>query len=280
MPLENATEARPPATPRMATPAAPMGASARQPESGTAIPIPGTIASPLRSIPPIARQIPKSGRPPPDDFFNDEEHRRNRRVESGCQACRRAYRGDKAHAVARQAHFASQYRGEASTDLQRRIFWAQRMSRPDRKGCRNEFPDRRPKGNMSVVDVQRGLGLIDATTARRGKKVNDEKRDHQSRQAGCEQKPRRGENCARSQQIQTGPVNGKAKHTTDRPEKIPMKTDKTRKNRSSRKTVLHSALRFETGIGGCVGHGCFSTKTSVSALDCKSTLTPLRFCDQ
>ena len=45
------------------------------------------------------------------------------------------------------------------------------MSSPNRQGRGYELSDASPQGNVTVIDVERRLGLVDATATHRGKDV-------------------------------------------------------------------------------------------------------------
>ncbi len=57
-------------------------------------------------------------------------------------------------------------RGHAGADLQRWIFGPQGVSGADGQRRRDELADGGAEGNVAVVDVERGLGLIDAAAPR------------------------------------------------------------------------------------------------------------------
>ncbi len=73
-----------------------------------------------------------------------------------------------------------------------------------------EFPDRGAERDEAIVDVERSLGLIDATAANAGKNMENQGRHHESgKRRNHEQAPAVAL-WQRTQQRQMGPVNGQA----------------------------------------------------------------------
>ena len=160
-----------------------------------------------------------AGGPAADDLLNDEEDGGDGCVKGGGEAGSGAYGGNEAHAVAGKAQAAADDRGEAGADLQRGIFGAERLSRADGQGGGDEFADGGFEGNVAVVDVEGGLGLIHAAAARQGKEMDDEDGDQQAGERGREKKPEPGGLGARAQEIDAAPVDGEAKADHGKPGK-------------------------------------------------------------
>ena len=117
---------------------------------------------------------------------------------------------DQAHSLPRQMQAASEGRGDTGADLQRRIFGPQGVSRSDGQRRRDELADGGAEGNIAVIDVERGLGLIDPAAARSRENVDDQHGDDQAGEAGGQQHPDGRERVARSQEIDAAPLNGEA----------------------------------------------------------------------
>jgi len=83
------------------------------------------------------------------------------------------------------------------------------MTRTNGERRRDELADRRLQRNVTVVNVERRFGLVDATPPRQGEDVNDQHRYDQARESRRQQKPGRRERVARPQKIDTAPVDGK-----------------------------------------------------------------------
>ena len=115
-----------------------------------------------------------AGAPAADDLFDDEEHGGDGSVESGGEAGGRADRRHKAEFFAGDFELATESGGNAGSDLERRIFRTEGLAGTDGDAGADEFSDGGAKRNESVEDVERGLGLIHATAADRGKHM-----DHQ-----------------------------------------------------------------------------------------------------
>ena len=65
------------------------------------------------------------------------------------------------------------------------------MPRPDGQGSGNELADRRTKRNVTVVDIERRLGLIHAAASSQRENVNHQDRDYQPSQTGSQEKASR-----------------------------------------------------------------------------------------
>ncbi len=60
---------------------------------------------------------------------------------------------------------AADERGDAGADLERGVFGAERVAATDGEGGEEELADDGLEGDVAVVDVERGLGLVDAAAA-------------------------------------------------------------------------------------------------------------------
>ena len=143
-----------------------------------------------------------AGGPAADDFFDDEQHGGDGSVECGGQSGGSAHGCDEPQLLARQLQPPSQRRRDAGADLQRRIFRAERLSATDGQRAGNEFADDRRHRNVAVVNVERGLGLVDAAASRPRKKSDHQKRNHQSGQHGRQEDARHRGLQSASQQMQ------------------------------------------------------------------------------
>ena len=153
--------------------------------------------------------------PRADHLFDHKKHRRNRRVEGRRQPRRRSYRRDQAHLLARKMQPPPQRRRDSRAHLQRRIFRPQRLAAADGQRAGQEFPDHRVEGNISVVDVYRGLGLRDAAALHPRKNPLHHERQQQPRQRRHQHdahraRPGRQRPDARSQQPPVRVVDGDA----------------------------------------------------------------------
>ena len=151
-----------------------------------------------------------AGAPASDDFFDDEEDGGDGSVESGGQAGGGADRSHEAEFLAGDLELASEGRGDAGSDLERRIFGTEGLAGADGERGADEFSDGGAKRNESVEDVERGLGLIHAAAADAGKYVQHERGYDQAGERGHgEQAPAVGLR-QRAEQGEVHPVDGEA----------------------------------------------------------------------
>ena len=178
-----------------------------------------------------------AGAPASDDLFDDEEDGGDGSVESGGEAGGSADWSHEAEFFAGDFQPASESGGDAGSDLERGIFGAEGLAGADGDRGADEFSDSRAKGDDTVEDVERGLGLVDAAAADAGEDDGSrERRRPGPRALGLQTGANRGfagADRARARCIQSM---ARRKQTTARPEKIPMKTERMRKNTSSLKT--------------------------------------------
>ena len=127
------------------------------------------------------------GAPRANDFFNNKQNGGDGRVESSGQAGSRADRSEQAKAFAAEMQSTADQRSDAGADLQRWIFGSEGVAGTDGEGGGNEFSDHGANGNVAVVDVERGLGLIDAAAASLGEEVFDQEAEQQADQHGSKQ---------------------------------------------------------------------------------------------
>src|SRR5208283_4629417 len=105
---------------------------------------------------------------------------------------------------------ASEGGGNAGSDLERGIFGSERLAGADGERRADKFSDGGAEGDKSVVDVERGLGLIHATPADAGAHVEHERAPDQAGERwNCEQAPAVGLR-ERTEQGEVHPVDGEA----------------------------------------------------------------------
>ena len=151
-----------------------------------------------------------SGAPGADDLLNDEENGGDGSVEgrgeTGCGADGR----EKTQALAGHPETAGDDRGDAGTDLERWVFGAKGMSTSQGEGRGEEFSHDGFEGDVAVVDVEGGLGLVDPAAARAGEKPHDEGGDDQSHASGHENEPVLAGVRGRAEQKDLDPLDGDA----------------------------------------------------------------------
>ena len=131
---------------------------------------------------------------------------------------------------------AAEGRGDAGADLQRRIFRPQGVSRADGQRRRDELANGSTEGNVAVIDVERGFGLIDPAPPRPREDMNDQHRDDQAREARRQQHPHWREGVIPIPADRCGTTQWRSGSRPWRvAEKTPMNTDRIRKKYSSRK---------------------------------------------
>src|SRR5581483_131687 len=185
--------------------------------------------------------------PPANHLLDHEEHSGDRRIEGGSEARRRAYRRNQPHVVAGEAQSTAKGRCETRTDLQRRIFGSQRVSRSDRESRGNELADRGPERDVAVEDVERSLGLVHAAAARLRNDMNDEYGDHDTRNSGRGQKPPWRGLRARTEKIDSAPVDRKPKADHRKAREDPNKDGQDKKEADYAKKSLEDRDRRGTG---------------------------------
>ena len=144
--------------------------------------------------------------PRADHLLDDEQHGRDRRVERGRQARRRADRRNQPQLVARQLQPASEERRQARANLQRRILRPERVPAADGQRAREELRDDGAERDVAVRDVDGGLGLLDAAAARHREDEARPRGGHdQAGQRGHEHDAREGRLERRPEQQQPAP---------------------------------------------------------------------------
>ena len=82
-----------------------------------------------------------------------------------------------AEACSGETEAAADERGDAGADLEGRIFRAERVAAADGEGGEQEFADHSTGRDVAVVDVEGGLGLVDAAAADLREDVASQQRD-------------------------------------------------------------------------------------------------------
>ncbi len=99
-------------------------------------------------------------------------------------------------------------------------------------------------GNVAVVDIEGGLGLIDAAAAGRREEHDNQGGDDESGNTwGTGEAELAGRGASRGSGGE--PLDGDAESDTSRPERTPMKMERTRKRRSSRVGAMRSMVAAE-----------------------------------
>ncbi len=145
--------------------------------------------------------------PAADHFFDHEQHSGNGRIKCSRQSRRGSDRSQQAQAFAGKFQAPPQRRRQAGADLQRGIFGSERLSRADGHGGRDEFSHRSAKRNVAVIDVKRGLGLVDPAAAHQRKHMDDQKSHDQADYRGGGNQPPGVWLQHRTEQPDPGPVN-------------------------------------------------------------------------
>jgi hypothetical protein len=127
------------------------------------------------------------GAPAADDFLNDEQDRCNGSVKGSSETGGGANGGEHAETAARQVQVAGNDGGNARSDLERGIFGSERLAAADGQGGGEEFSDDGAEGDVAVVDIEGGFGLVDAAAARGGEEPDDERGHDQARNGGNEE---------------------------------------------------------------------------------------------
>src|SRR5581483_10201029 len=149
-----------------------------------------------------------AGAPASDDFLDHKQDGGDRRVEGGGETGGGAQRRDEPHSLAREVQPAPDGRGETGAHLQRGIFRTEGVSAADGKRRGDELPDDGAKGNGAVVDVDGGLGLIDAAAASAREEAHHQKRDEQSGRGRGRQGAQWRGGESRAEHPQARPFNG------------------------------------------------------------------------
>src|SRR6185369_17462330 len=119
--------------------------------------------------------------PTADYFLDDEQDSGNGSVERGGQSGSGADGRDQAKFLARQTKAPAQNRSEACANLQRRILWSKRMAGSNGQRSSDEFSDCGAEWDVPVIDIERRLGLIDATAPHSRENMEHQDRHNQSR---------------------------------------------------------------------------------------------------
>ena len=150
------------------------------------------------------------GAPLADDLFDDEEDGGDGRVEGGGEASGGSDGGEDAELFFRHAEAAADERGDAGADLEGWVFGAERVAAADGEGGEEELADDGAEGDVAVVDVECGLGLVDAAAADVGEDVAGEDGDDEARGGGNEDKARLMWVGRRAEQQDAEPLDGHA----------------------------------------------------------------------
>src|SRR6185312_8472814 len=124
------------------------------------------------------------GAPLADDFLNDEQDGGNGGVEGGSEAGGSADGCEDAEPLPRHSQLARDHGRYARADLQGWVFRAKGVAGSDGNGGGYEFSDNGFEGNIAVIDVKGGFGLVDSAAARGG--------ENQLHHGGNEQAGKRG----------------------------------------------------------------------------------------
>src|SRR5215831_2644305 len=110
------------------------------------------------------------------------------------------------------------------------------MSRSNRQRGSYKFPNRRPERDISVEDIKRSLGLIDAAPPSRWEEMNDQESYDEPCQRGAEQHPAGVSTTPVPSRYSLDQSIANRKHTSASFDNTTISTERTRNSRSSRNT--------------------------------------------